>query len=300
MTAINRNGRRLLAALLLATLPLTVSATTPAQDGMRLAAEGKYAAALKAFHLARPAHLGFEERLAWGKAAAALGHYQLAAVQFEQAGPRFHAGPHGLYPGDAWLMAAEAYLRAGLPERALAALRNARTKPSTLPYVQQLLTGEALLPLGKGAEALTALLQAGEQYRQGIARGGRVVNDGAPLRIVIGTCHAYRGTGRLDEAIGAGKEAVAMAPDSAPAREALGEAYLAAGRLRDAAGLFRGAARLDAGSVTARYNLACALAGLGQREEACAALNHALRLDPAAAAHAADDPQLAPLKGHCL
>ena len=92
--------------------------------------------------------------------------------------------------------------------------------------------------------------------------------------------------GRLQEALGAYREALQLAPSFAKAWNGLGNALLASGEAEPAISAYREALRLEPGYPAAQINLAGAYESAGRLTEAAAAQRAALRLTPnSAAAH---------------
>ncbi len=88
-------------------------------------------------------------------------------------------------------------------------------------------------------------------------------------------------TGRVDQAILSMRTAVALAPDSAPLRLALGQVLGSAGRIEAAIAAFGEAAALQPDAVDAWYLLGTTLYGAGRDAEAADALRRAHALRPA-------------------
>ena len=92
-------------------------------------------------------------------------------------------------------------------------------------------------------------------------------------------CALFR-CGRLEEAIAAGRRAMALEPDSAMACNNLGCALTAARQLTEAVDVLRRAIALRPDFAEAWYNLANALREQGKYDEAAAACRGALALRP--------------------
>lgn len=90
-------------------------------------------------------------------------------------------------------------------------------------------------------------------------------------------------SGRADEAIAAMHDAVALAPDDAGLRVALGQVQASAGRIDDAIASFRKACERQPGSAEAWYLLGATLYGSGRAADALPALERAHALVPAQA-----------------
>jgi tetratricopeptide (TPR) repeat protein len=90
-------------------------------------------------------------------------------------------------------------------------------------------------------------------------------------------------SGRADEAIGAMRSAVALAPDDAGFQVALGQVQASAGRIEDAIASFRMACDRQPGSADAWYLLGATLYGSDRTAEALPALDRAHALVPAQA-----------------
>jgi Flp pilus assembly protein TadD len=90
-------------------------------------------------------------------------------------------------------------------------------------------------------------------------------------------------SGRIDEAIGAMRSAVALAPDDAGLHRALGQVLASANRIDDAIASFRMACERQPDSAEAWYLLGATLYGSGRDAEALPALHRAHALVPAQA-----------------
>jgi tetratricopeptide (TPR) repeat protein len=102
--------------------------------------------------------------------------------------------------------------------------------------------------------------------------------DSAPARVNLG--NALLGKGLVEEAIGAYHKAIDLAPRFAPAHTNLGVVLAAAGRLEAAIAEHRKAIDIDPRHPQTHFNLGLALHDNGQLEEAIAAYHKAIDLDP--------------------
>ena len=112
--------------------------------------------------------------------------------------------------------------------------------------------------------------------------GGRVAAEPEP---VDGQAHnnlgiALQAQGRLDQAVAAYRQAVALDPDLAEAHNNLGTALREQGRPDEAAACYRRAIELRPDYPEAHNNLGNALRALGRLDEAIACLRRALALKP--------------------
>lgn len=134
--------------------------------------------------------------------------------------------------------------------------------------------------------------------------GGRVHQAGPQVEALL-QAHPYlpevrraqaawlQMSGRRDEAIDAMQAAVALAPDDAHLRIALGQVQASAGRTDDAIASFREACDRQPPSVEAWYLLGATHYGNGRLDEALAPLEHAHALAPA-------QPMIAAMLGDTL
>jgi tetratricopeptide (TPR) repeat protein len=145
-----------------------------------------------------------------------------------------------------YLDLAEAYRKAGDPERALGAARDAvRADPESGEALLAL--GDALLRTGRAGEAVATLERARER---------------APRHAVLLTTLgvAYGAAGRLDASLAALREAVARNPDLPLAWVNLGVTLEQSGRAGEAESAYREAIRIQPDFSRARRHLAALLA----------------------------------------
>lgn len=172
------------------------------------------------------------------------------------------------FPEDAfcWKIRAEIARRAGRPEDALSALREAvRCEPGD-PSAHRG-AGEILHALGRFADAEAS-------YRNAL----RLKPDDAAAWCNLGVTLAA--LDRPAEAESAARAAIAASPDLALAHFNLGNMLQARDRLDESAASYRTAIRWAPDFADARYNLANALAALGLPAEAEAEFRAVLRLEP--------------------
>jgi predicted O-linked N-acetylglucosamine transferase (SPINDLY family) len=123
-------------------------------------------------------------------------------------------------------------------------------------------------------------------YRQGDLRRAREHLDEAVEsapddgEIQAHLCEILRNLEEHDAAIAAGREAVRLRPEAAPAHNNLGLALFDAGNLTEAEEAFRHALETDPGYAKGHYNLGNLLRRSEQPEAAEASLREALRLQP--------------------
>ena len=162
--------------------------------------------------------------------------------------------------------------------------------------------GNALLELGRGAEAVTHL-QAAAALRSDVASflynlgnalvaAGRVPDAEAQFRAALDRDPAHAGAhnnlgnvlralGRHDEAAACYRSAIALRPDLAGTHNNLGSTLLALHRPAEAEAALREALRQQPDYAEACNNLGGALLALDRPEEASAAFQRAVQLDPA-------------------
>jgi tetratricopeptide (TPR) repeat protein len=102
----------------------------------------------------------------------------------------------------------------------------------------------------------------------------------AEFRALVAAAMTHFQAGRLAEAEGAYRVALAIVPADPAVTHNLGVAIAAQGRHRPAIGCFDEALRADPGFVSAHYNRAVALMRLGQTQEAIKAFSRAAALEP--------------------
>jgi tetratricopeptide (TPR) repeat protein len=119
--------------------------------------------------------------------------------------------------------------------------------------------------------------EAAGHYRQAIA----IEPDYAPAYNNLGT--ALRASGRLDEAAAQYQRALTLQPDYPEAHYNLANALTDAGKPAEAAAHFRVALQKIGGSADVHNNLGIALAGEGQIDEAIAEFRAALQIEPGSA-----------------
>jgi tetratricopeptide (TPR) repeat protein len=132
---------------------------------------------------------------------------------------------------------------------------------------------EVLSGTGRSPEALGILEEAGRLPRP---LGLEAAMDGQQRAIIllrIGSIHSAMS--RLDEALTAYRQAVAIAPERSEVRIALGKAYFAANRLEEAQAEFERAVRQTSGNKEAHLSLAEVYLARGQWERAAAAAERA-------------------------
>ncbi len=149
--------------------------------------------------------------------------------------------------------------------------------------------GLALLMLGKDEEAAASFREAIDRWPFAYTGGtpGNLLLRYYPLAVRRGMAGAYEGLGRaylhqgkIEEAIGALNQAVALAPNDANALAGRGDMWLAVNRFQDAIVDYDQALKLDPQHGRAYAGRGIARAFLGRDNEALDDLNQALRLDP--------------------
>ncbi|WP_437324443.1 tetratricopeptide repeat protein [Sorangium sp. So ce381] len=221
----------------------------------------------------RAADIGSVEALdALARLLARRGEHAAAAEALERlcAG----AGPEELH--QAALRLADAYLAAGEPDRARAALERALPRAAQPAPLRERL---AYLYRASGAWSALAALIAGDAARA----------DEAPARLSLlreaADLYLTRG-GSPAAAIPLFDEAIALAPDDLSLRLARSRALSAAGRTDDATAALRGiiadfGARRPKERALVHYELARVALATGDRARAMAEFDLALRVDPA-------------------
>jgi tetratricopeptide (TPR) repeat protein len=126
--------------------------------------------------------------------------------------------------------------------------------------------------LGYALHAKGRLDEAMGAYREAI----HLKMDYADAHCGLG--NVLQAKGQLDEAVAAYREAIALQPDVATYHYNLGNALRGKGRLDEAIGAFRAAIRLKKDYAQAHNNLGNALQAKGQLDEAIAAFRAAIRI----------------------
>jgi len=133
--------------------------------------------------------------------------------------------------------------------------------------------GQALL-----ASAQAALDQG--QYEKAVADFRAALAQRKSLEGYFGLGNALTNLGRVDEAIAAYQEALAINPNHIPTLSNLGVAYYQQGRLTEAQNTFRKVLSIDPNDAETHYLLGAALIQAGDLTAAEAELTQALRLKP--------------------
>lgn len=137
-------------------------------------------------------------------------------------------------------------------------------------------------PDDHGAQSMLGglLVQRGEFVEGEHFLRASLQQDAENAVVWFNLCVAMIGEGRLAEAIDAGQQAVALAPDWAPAHNNLGAALRDAGAWVEARQQFVEALAIDQACVDAWYNLGCINVDLAQPEDARAAFIEAVKRAP--------------------
>ncbi|MBI4665803.1 MAG: tetratricopeptide repeat protein [Nitrospinae bacterium] len=268
-----------IAAVVITSGSVAESRESAVQKGLRFYNEGKYAEALKAFHISKPRELDRRAYLAWGLSAYRMGKFESAAMKLEKA-----AGM-GKPDGDTWALTAECHLKSGNPGKALQAVR--KTAPLKVSS-----RGEVDLLWGSIAEASGAYGEAAQKYRSALGE-----NPDKEFDIRAGLGRVLAGLGDYSGSIENFTRAAKLKPGDAEAFSGLGYAYLKSGMLAQAEESLLTAASLAPGLAPVWYNLACAQSKQGKVENACASLSKAFETGFNDVNGALSDDDLAGLRG---
>ncbi len=185
-----------------------------------------------------------------------------------------------------WVSYIDALIRAGHVDEARAVLAEGRRhglQGAVIDGLAARLPAAPAVGAVPGAAAVEALLAAQRDGRLADAERLAVAmtrdHPQHPLGwSVLGSVHQRQG--RLDAALQAKQQALALAPGHAPSHFSVGHALASLGRLEEAEAAYRRAIELQPDHAQAHSHLGAALLGLSRLDEAAAACRQAIALQP--------------------